>query len=188
MLIYIDFNGMTQMRVIGLFGITSVVAGFILVVVKLYRDYGFTWLLHRQLWVPLLAVVLYAILPIDWMVNRYNAAQVKRGNLAPSVQIAAHVVSAEGILPLVELVDCEDPKIRDGVRALLAMWAEDLKNSVGSPLHANLWWDLSRQLAFRAQSSHTLVMDQRWIFSPRSIDREALAELPAFQLPPAKAN
>jgi Domain of unknown function (DUF4173) len=133
MLIYIDFNGMTQMRVIGIFGITSVVVGFMLVVVKLYRDYGFTWLLHRQLWVPLLAVVLYAILPIDWIVNRYNAAQVQRGNLAPSVQIAAHVVSAEGILPLVALVDCEDQKIRDGVRALLAMWSEDLKNNVSSP-------------------------------------------------------
>lgn len=133
MLIYIDFNGMTQMRVIGLLGITAVVAGFMLVVVKLYRDYGFTWLLHRQLWVPLLAVVLYAILPVDWMVNRYNATQVNSGKLAPSVQIATHVVSAEGILPLVELVDCEDQKIRDGIRALLAMWAEDLNSSVASP-------------------------------------------------------
>jgi Domain of unknown function (DUF4173) len=133
MLIYIDFNGMTQMRVIGLLGITSVVAGFVLVVVKLYRDYGFIWLLHRQLWVPLSAVVCYAILPVDWMVNRYNTAQVASGNLAPSVQIASHVVSAEGILPLIALVDCEDPKIRDGVRALLAMWSQDLKNKVSTP-------------------------------------------------------
>jgi len=118
--------------VIGLLGITSVVAGFMLVVVKLYRDYGFAWLLHRQLWVPATAVLLYAILPVDWIVNRYNIAQVQNGNPAPSVQIVSHQVSAEGILPLVALVDCEDQKIRDGVRAILALWAEDLKSYKGS--------------------------------------------------------
>ena len=133
MLIYIDYNGMTQMRVVGLLGITSVVAGFMLVVVKLYRDKGFVWLLHRQLWVPAMAVLLYAILPVDWIVNRYNAAQIQSGNLAPSVQIVTHQVSAEGVLPLVALVDCEDQKIRDGVRAILAAWADDLKNNVTSP-------------------------------------------------------
>ncbi len=133
MLIYIDFNGMTQMRVVGLLGITSVVAGFMLVVVKLYRDKGFVWLLHRQLWVPAMAVLLYAVLPVDWIVNRFNVAQIQSGNLAPSVQIVAHQVSAEGVLPLVALIDCEDQKIRDGVRAILAAWADDLKNNVASP-------------------------------------------------------
>ncbi len=132
MLIYINYNGMTQLRVIGLLGITSVVIGFLLVVVKLYRDHGFVWLLHRQLWVPVLAVALYAILPVDWIVNRYNAAQIQRGNLAPSAQIVTHQVSAEGVLPLIALVDCEDEKIRDGIRAILAMWTDDLKHGGSS--------------------------------------------------------
>jgi hypothetical protein len=30
------------------------------------------------------------------------------------------------------LVDCEDQKIRDGVRAILAAWADDLKSNDGS--------------------------------------------------------
>jgi len=120
------------MRVIGLLGITSVVAGFILVVVKLYRDYGFNCLLHRQLWVPATAVLLFAILPVDRIVNLYNVAQVQSGNPAASVQIVSHQVSTEGILPLVALVDCKDQKIRDGVRAILALWAEDLKSYKGS--------------------------------------------------------
>ncbi len=132
LLIYIDFNGMTRMRVIGLLGITAVVAGFILVVVKLYRDRGFVWLIHRQLWVPAIAVFLYAVLPVDWLVNRYNVGQIQSGNLAPAVQIISQPVSSEGILPLVALVDCADPKIRDGVRALLALWAADLNTPKGT--------------------------------------------------------
>ena len=132
MLIYIDYNGMTRMRVIGLLGISSVVVGFVLVVIKLYRDHGFVWLIHRQLWVPVLAVCLYAVLPVDWLVNRYNVHQVQSGNAAPSVQIVAHRVSAEGVLPLVALVDCEDVKVRDGVKAILALWSDDLKNTGGS--------------------------------------------------------
>lgn len=132
LLIYIDFNGMTRMRVIGLLGITAVVVGFGLVVIKLYRDRGFVWLIHRQLWVPALAVLVYAMLPIDWIVNRYNVNQVQSGNLAPSVQIVAHRVGTEGVLPLFALVDCEEQKIRDGVRAILALWSDDLANAAGS--------------------------------------------------------
>ena len=60
--IYIDFNGMTHMRVVGLLGISCVVVGFALVVLKTIRDKSFVWLIHRQLWVPLLAVTSYAVL------------------------------------------------------------------------------------------------------------------------------
>ena len=126
LMIYIGFNGMTQMRVIGLLGITSVVAGFALVVVKLYFDRGFVWLIHRQLWVPAFAILVYAILPVDYLVNRFNVNQIKNGNLAPSVQIVVQRVSAEGILSLVELVECEDLNVQVGARAILALWAEDL--------------------------------------------------------------
>lgn len=126
LLIYINFNGLTQMRVIGLLGIVCVVVGFILVVYKFVCEKGFVWLIHRQSWVPLSAGILYALLPVDWIVNAYNVSQVQKGNVAASVQIIAHLTKAEGVLPLVALADHEDPKIRDGVRALLALWAQDL--------------------------------------------------------------
>ncbi len=125
--IYIDFNGFTRMRFIGILGITCVVVGLGLVVRKLLRDRDVIWLIHRQLWVPAMAVIAYAILPVDWMVNRFNAAQVQSGNLAPAVQIIAHETSAEGILPLIGLTEIDDATIREGVRALLALWAVELQ-------------------------------------------------------------
>lgn len=125
--IYIHFNGMTRMRVIGLLGVTAVALGFVLVVIKVHRNHGFVWLLHRQLWVPVICVVSYAVLPVDWTVNRYNVSSVLAGNPAASVQVIAHRTSAEGMLPVCELVDSDDTQIREGSRALLALWAEELR-------------------------------------------------------------
>ncbi len=125
--IYIEFNGLTRMRVIGLLGVSCVLAGFVLVVVKLWQRHGFVWLIHRQLWIPWIATVIYVVLPVDWIVHAYNASQIQRGHLAPSVQIIAHTTSPEGMLPLISLVDTEDATIREGVRALLAAWANDMR-------------------------------------------------------------
>ena len=48
--IYVGFNGMTRMRIVGILGMSCVVAGFLLVVWKIRRRHDFTWLMRRQLW------------------------------------------------------------------------------------------------------------------------------------------
>ncbi len=50
MFIYIDFNGMTRMRVVGLLGTLSVIIGFALVVAKIVQGRGFLWLIRGQMW------------------------------------------------------------------------------------------------------------------------------------------
>lgn len=99
--IYVDFNGMTRMRVVGIFGITCVVVGFAWVIVKILNQRDFLWLLRYQLWTVAFAIVLYALLPIDYFVHYYNARQILVGNLPPSVQIPTHETTAEGVLPLI---------------------------------------------------------------------------------------
>ncbi len=164
--IYIDFNGMTRLRLVGLLGITSVVAGFILVVIKLWRDRDVIWLIHRQLWVPTLAIVIYAILPVDWIVNNFNVQQVLSDNPAPSVQIVAHETSPEGVLPLFALVDTPDATIREGVRALLALWAIELgverdmdSAAIGREEPGSIW---------RSPLGHSTP----WLSSPRSFSQD----------------
>lgn len=126
LLIYIDFNGMTRMRVIGLLGVTAVVAGVVLVVLKIVKDKPFLWLIERQFWALTLAIITYAALPLDWLVHNYNANCVLRGDLAPSVQMIAHPTRAEGVLQILRLIDCEDAEIREGVRAIGAKWLAEL--------------------------------------------------------------
>jgi len=120
LLIYIGFNGLTRLRIVGLLGITAVVIGFFLVLWKLTRGQSFAWLVRRQLWTVALMVYLYALLPIDALVVRYNVARIMGGDPKPAVQFAVQPITAEGILLMDPLLSCPDPIIQEGARALLA--------------------------------------------------------------------
>jgi hypothetical protein len=130
LLIYVGFNGMTRMRTVGFLGITAVVAGFLLVVRKILSGQDFVWLIRRQLWVLAFAGLLYALLPVDGLVHRYNVRRILAGDPAPSVQISVHPLDSGGMMELFPLLESEDEIIREGVRAMLAQQALDL----GSPV------------------------------------------------------
>jgi hypothetical protein len=129
LMIYVGYNGMTRMRMIGFFGITVVVIGFVLVLCKIRRDRSFWWLIRAQLIALMLTVIGYSVFPVDYVIHRYNVAAVSRGYLHPSVMIAVKPVNDEGIFPIIRLADCDDEIIRDGVRAILAQRQEDLREA-----------------------------------------------------------
>jgi len=128
LLIYVNFNGMTRMRTIAFFGITCVVVGFLLVVYKIARKRDFLWLFQHQLLTVAVAVFIYALLPIDLLVHRYNAHEVMRGRLAPAVQIGWHDVDDWGLVSLIPLTECGDPQIREGICAMLAARQRELED------------------------------------------------------------
>ena len=128
--IYIGFNGMTRMRMVAFFGMTTVVVGFGLAVWKIVRQRDFVWLFRADLLALAVAVYLYALTPVDMLVMRYNVARILAGDSAPSVQISAHPIDAEGLRELRPLMECRDEIVREGIKALLArreseMAAED---------------------------------------------------------------
>ena len=118
--IYIGFNGMSRMRTVGIFGMSCVVAGFILVVWKIVYNRDFVWLMRRHLWALALTIYLFALTPVDTIVTGYNVRRSLSGDPAPSVQISVHPISSEGVLLLLPLVECDDRIIRRGVTAMLA--------------------------------------------------------------------
>jgi hypothetical protein len=118
--IYIGFNGMTRMRTVGLFGMTAVVAGFVLVLWKIAHDRDFVWLMRRHLWALGITIYLFALTPVDTLVVSYNVRRILAGDPAPSVQISVHPISSEGVLLLQPLLHCRDKIIREGVHAMLA--------------------------------------------------------------------
>jgi hypothetical protein len=131
--IYIGFNGLTQMRIIGMFGTATVVAGLILVLWKIANRKDFAWLIHRQLWALALAVYLYAITPVDAIWVSYNVRRVLAGDPAPSVELSVHPIGPEGILFLKPLMHCQDPIIREGIRAMLAEELEEAEVQFRKP-------------------------------------------------------
>jgi hypothetical protein len=119
LLIYVGFNGMTPMRILGFYGVSAVVVGFLLVIVKITRGHDLAWLIQRHLWTLGLAIYLYAITPLDYVAMRYNVARILRGDSAPSVQISEHPITSEGLLALFPLINAQDSLVKNGVTALL---------------------------------------------------------------------
>eukprot|EP00913_Durusdinium_trenchii_P028294 g26522.t1 len=120
MFIYVEFNGMTRMRIVGLYGMSAVVVGFILVLWKIAHNHNSTWLFRRHLWTLGIAVYLYSLTPVDTIVMRYNVNRILAGDPAPAVQISVHPIDSDGIVCLLPLLEAENETIREGVRALLA--------------------------------------------------------------------
>ena len=128
LLIYVDFNGMTRMRVVGFLGISAVVGGFILVLLKIMQRQKFIWLIRRQIWVLAFAIYLYIALPVDILVHRYNVKRILAGSPAPCVQISEHPISIDAIPQLLPLIDCKYPAIVDGVQAILRSQLQRLES------------------------------------------------------------
>lgn len=155
LLIYVHFNGMSRMRMVGFFGITTVVVGFALVVYKIAHDRRFLWLLRGHLWTLSLAAYLFVLTPVDALVTRYNVRRILAGDPAPSVQISVHPLTSEGILLLSPLLDCDDAQIREGIRALLAEKDIEVEAAARSNKHrgwtAFQWADAKLRDHLRAQ-------------------------------------
>lgn len=135
LLIYVDFNGMTRMRVVGFLGISAVVGGFILVLLKIVQRQKFIWLIRRQVWVLAFAIYLYVMLPVDILVHRYNVKRIMAGSPEPCVQISEHPISVDAVPQLLPLLDCEYPLIRDGIQAILRSRFEQLESADLSSQH-----------------------------------------------------
>lgn len=116
--IYVDFNGLTRLRVVGFLGVTAVAAGLVVVAIKIARDRSFLWTVRGQAFALAATVLAGTLLPIDLIAQRHNTARVAAGDLAPSVQIAWHPLNRLGLLATRPLLDHDEPAIRAGVRAL----------------------------------------------------------------------
>lgn len=171
MLIYIDYNGMTRMRCVGLLGITSVVAGFVLVLIKIQRRFRFLWLFRRQLWVVSLACYIYLVLPIDVLVHSYNVRRVMSGDLPPIVQITSHPVDDEALSVLLPLCESSDATIRDGMRCMLSRRFERLRDAVRE--QSRLGWT-AKQWSQQRALQRLRANKSAWDHFPNAGVREAM--------------
>lgn len=118
--IYINFNGMTQMRIVGLFGVSLVVVGFLLVVWKISVGRTFAWLVQNQMWAMAIAIWIYSIVPVDAISAGYNVRSLLRGRVAACMQIGVQELDLEGILAILPLLEHPSEEIREGAAARIA--------------------------------------------------------------------
>ena len=157
--IYIQFNGMTRMRIIGLFGIATVIAGFVLVIVKIIQTRSFLWLLRAHLMTLAAACYLYCLTPVDWFSTTYNVRRIMSGDLAPAVQLSVHPLNPEGLSQVIPLTDHPEQTIAAGIRSLLANAYLRYEPSAGQSL-SDTWSDY--QLSHQWLRGHLHAHRAKW--------------------------
>ena len=120
LMIYVNFNGMTRMRIVGFVGVACVFAGFVIVNVLIVRPKSVSWTIHKQCWALIWSIYVLALLPMDTISHRWNESSIRAGHLAPAVQFSVQTISDEGLLCLIPLLTSDELEIREGVKALLA--------------------------------------------------------------------
>ena len=149
LLIYVGYNGLSRLRVVGFLGIAAVALGFAAVVVKIARGRGFVWLVRRQLRAAALVVLAGVLLPVDWIAHRYNAARVVAGDPAPLALIGNHEIDLGGLLALEPVLRAGDPIAARGVagrmgQAAAALAADGGEAESGGPLDELRRFQLAR--------------------------------------------
>ncbi|MGN1273535.1 MAG: DUF4153 domain-containing protein [Thermoguttaceae bacterium] len=118
--IYVQQTGLTRLRVVGFFGTTAVAVGIVWMALKLKKDRPAGWLISRYAWTVAVLIWLYSVFPVDFLVWKYNVAEFQAGNKAVLVHVADQRISAEGLIPLFDLLQTEDPVVQKG--AAFVIW------------------------------------------------------------------
>lgn len=122
---YVEYNGLTPLRITGIFGVMTVIAGILVLAVKLRGRKNLIWLIRRYAAVFIVGLTVYAAFPSAWFSARFNANQAMNGNVAPLVWIFEkhEGIPIEGVSQLVTLLDHPDPVISEGISAYLARYS-----------------------------------------------------------------
>ncbi len=153
--LYVSFNGLTRWRQVGFCGITLVVVGLLLVGYKIQAHRSFLWLVRRQLAALFLALLALHFCPLDYLAHSFNARQILAGRIGPAYQLISQPWSAEGLPPLLALLDASDPVIRQGVAALLQRDL-DLLEAEATAHPRWTYGELSRLWARRCLAAHAI--------------------------------
>jgi Domain of unknown function (DUF4173) len=165
---YVDYNGLTRMRIVGYVGVTCVLAGFILVYCRVMRSRGLAWLIHRQIWALAISLFALSVLPMDWIAHRWNTSIITQGRMSPTVHLAAQPLSDEGLLCLFELVESKEPLVRNGVLALLAkreinelpLTSSRMRNSLASDSSLNSEWGEFQGATYLLRQKYDSISDE----------------------------
>ena len=117
--IHIAHSGLSDLRIVGILGTTSVLVGVLLVAAKLRGLHTFRWLLRRQLDAFAVIVVLHAVVPTNAISAKVNVGRIAAGEYRPLLHIFADARSTESADAVSALLSHPDVRIRQGIAALV---------------------------------------------------------------------
>ncbi|HNW91784.1 MAG TPA: DUF4173 domain-containing protein [bacterium] len=119
--LYVAYNGLTALRIVGIVGTLLVIAGLLIMVAKIARQRNLVWIIRRDCLAFAVALVALAAFPSDWVCARFNVHQALHGNSRPLVWLAEQEndLTSEALPALLPLLDHPDTVVRSGIAAYL---------------------------------------------------------------------
>lgn len=153
---YVDFSGLTSLRLVGVAGSALVSVSFALIVWKVHFDRSLLWLVRRDLDAFVIGVALFTALPTDGWVSGFNASRIARAEFRPLLHLIQQDLSAESVEGMIPLLSHDDVQVREGVAARLFALRDALRRESRA---ATSWTarSLSRERALRLLSSPAIV-------------------------------
>ncbi|HEX4420076.1 MAG TPA: DUF4153 domain-containing protein [Kofleriaceae bacterium] len=136
---YIAYSGLTELRIVGIFGTALATLGLAIVVYKLARRRTMLWVMRRQLDALAIAVAVFLVAPTDELAMRYNVARIAADQYRPLLHLYEQPIRPEAIPALLPLLDHPDPVVREGVAVLVAAERDRLRVH---DARATAWTDL----------------------------------------------
>jgi hypothetical protein len=141
MQMYIDYSGLTHLRITGVLGTLLVASGMGIMVYKIYAGRNSVWLLRRYVLAFGIAVLTLALIPSGYICATYNVQKVQEYKPRALRPIFLKELSPEALPPLIELLDYKradgdvrrEKLVREGIAAILGQHLEQLEKKAGVP-------------------------------------------------------
>jgi hypothetical protein len=148
---YIDVSGLTPLRIAGVFGTLTVLAGVTLMILKIALRKNLVWLIRRYVAVFLVGVTIFALLPRDTVCSLYNVSRVEAGDIRPLILLFRAPFPPETLPEYCALLDHPDPVVAAGMASYLAERRSALSREPLGAGAAN--WRRFQAARFRAEDA-----------------------------------
>ena len=127
--LYIDYNGMTHLRIVAIYGILLVAVGLGVVIWKVARARNFLWVVRRDLVALWVTLIVLAVTPADAICWRYNVSQAMAGNIRPLANLTVQHLSPEAYPALIPLLRHKEKWLSDGIAGYLGLRLDEMQST-----------------------------------------------------------
>ena len=159
---YIDFSGLTNLRITGIYGALLIMTSLAIMVYKVAAERSWIWLLRKYVLSFCVAVLILSLTPSNWLCATYNTQSIIQGKKRAMRPIVLKDLAAAALPPLLPLLDYtredgneqKEQIVRKGIAGLLGIKLHKMRSEY--PKHWIKWqasnsWALKQLEAAEAE-------------------------------------
>lgn len=169
---YIDYSGLTHLLLTGVYGALLVMAGLVIMAVKVHGNRNAVWLLRSYTAAFATGLTLLALTPHGYLCARYNVPRILADKPQAMWPVVLKTLPADALPPVIALLDyrrrdgdeVKQRLVREGIASILGEHLARLERQERrgwSRWQASSWWAL-RHLRAAKDRIHATAPPARW--------------------------